>query len=369
MPHAGRDAGNRPLRGRDPRGDRRARSRSAPRSTTSRSRRSSPRSSSATWSTPTPTSCSSPACWAACATGASRTAEPAVVEGAPPVPMMVRNWVIADRRRGRRPRRRPASPAIPAPGAAASTRTSSSRSSFSEPVSGVDARSFTLTDATGAPVPAAVDQIGPGTFGLFPHRVLLQPGATYTRARRRRGRRRRRQPHHGRAALDLHHRRGCGACNRQHGGVPRLLHPLAIGRAVSNHQAEVQICERKAPWPPLTSPSRRSVTLLLATAAVALTARHPRPRAGAGRRQRPHRSLPPAERRRPSERHPHGRRPRRRRGAGGVVPQHRQDHPDTVGPVHHRGPDRRQRPRRAAVGRRLRGGRRQQGEARGAAPA
>ena len=29
-------------------------------------------------------------------------------------------------------------------------------------------------------MPAAVDQIGPGTFGLFPHRVLLQPGATYT---------------------------------------------------------------------------------------------------------------------------------------------------------------------------------------------
>ena len=25
-----------------------------------------------------------------------------------------------------------------------------------------------------------MDQIGPGTFGLFPHRVLLQPGATYT---------------------------------------------------------------------------------------------------------------------------------------------------------------------------------------------
>ena len=52
--------------------------------------------------------------------------------------------------------------------------------SFSEPVSGVDARTFTLADATGAPVPASVDQIGDGTFGLFPHRVLLKTGATYT---------------------------------------------------------------------------------------------------------------------------------------------------------------------------------------------
>jgi hypothetical protein len=52
--------------------------------------------------------------------------------------------------------------------------------SFSEPVTGVDARSFTLSDASGAPVPAAVDQIGPATFGLFPHRITLTPGATYT---------------------------------------------------------------------------------------------------------------------------------------------------------------------------------------------
>jgi hypothetical protein len=29
-------------------------------------------------------------------------------------------------------------------------------------------------------VPASVSEIGPGTFGLFPDRVLLQPGARYT---------------------------------------------------------------------------------------------------------------------------------------------------------------------------------------------
>jgi hypothetical protein len=51
---------------------------------------------------------------------------------------------------------------------------------FSEPVRGVDALTFTLTDASGAVVPAAVDQIGPGTYGLFPGRIQLEPNATYT---------------------------------------------------------------------------------------------------------------------------------------------------------------------------------------------
>ena len=51
---------------------------------------------------------------------------------------------------------------------------------FSEPVRGVDATRFTLFDARGAPVPAWVDQIGTGTFGLFPDRITLEPGATYT---------------------------------------------------------------------------------------------------------------------------------------------------------------------------------------------
>ena len=77
---------------------------------------------------------------------------------------------------------------------ATSTRTSSRRCPSPSRSRGVDARTFTLTDATGAPVPAAVDQIGPGTFGLFPHRVLLEAGRDVHRAPRRRHRRRRRQP-------------------------------------------------------------------------------------------------------------------------------------------------------------------------------
>ena len=52
------------------------------------------RSSSATSPTPTSTSAWSPACSAARCDGRTPGVEPAVVEGAPPVPMEVRNWLI-----------------------------------------------------------------------------------------------------------------------------------------------------------------------------------------------------------------------------------------------------------------------------------
>ena len=39
---------------------------------------------------------------------------------------------------------------------------------------GVDAHTFTLTDASGAAVPAGVDQIGDGAWGLFPDRIRLR---------------------------------------------------------------------------------------------------------------------------------------------------------------------------------------------------
>ena len=107
------------------------------------------------------------------------TTEPAVVEGAPPVPMIVRDLVIpidgaaADRAP-------PRVTVYPAPGAERSYADVVVKASFSEPVAGVDARRFTLADAKGGLVPASVSEIGPGTFGLFPDRVLLQPGARYT---------------------------------------------------------------------------------------------------------------------------------------------------------------------------------------------
>jgi len=57
---------------------------------------------------------------------------------------------------------------------------------FSRPVRGVTSESFMLTDSHGVAIPADVDQIGDGVWGLFPHAVLLQPGEKYT-ARLRRG--------------------------------------------------------------------------------------------------------------------------------------------------------------------------------------
>jgi hypothetical protein len=51
---------------------------------------------------------------------------------------------------------------------------------FSEPVTGVDATTLTLTDAQGTAVPASVAQIGDYTWGLFPHQVFLKRGETYT---------------------------------------------------------------------------------------------------------------------------------------------------------------------------------------------
>lgn len=111
--------------------------------------------------------------------GRTPSAEPAVVEGAPPVPMAIRSRVIA-LRGSTADRRPPAARVYPRPGAEAAHADTVVKVSFSEPVSGVDERTFTLSDAAGFAIPAAVDQIGDGTWGLFPHRVFLEPGATYT---------------------------------------------------------------------------------------------------------------------------------------------------------------------------------------------
>jgi hypothetical protein len=107
------------------------------------------------------------------------TTEPAVVEGAPPVPMEVRNWII--RVAGARPPHTP--PLVtpyPAPGAQGVFHDVVVKATFSEPVRGVDGGTFTLVDSRGNRVLAAVDQIGEGTWGLFPDRVFLKGGETYT---------------------------------------------------------------------------------------------------------------------------------------------------------------------------------------------
>jgi hypothetical protein len=112
--------------------------------------------------------------------GRRPSAEPAVVEGAPPVPMEVRTWVVrieGETASNAAPR---VARMYPQPGAADVRTDVVAKVSFSEPVTRVDAATFTLVDATGAPVPASVDQIGDGTWGLFPDRVFLKPGETYT---------------------------------------------------------------------------------------------------------------------------------------------------------------------------------------------
>jgi hypothetical protein len=111
--------------------------------------------------------------------GRKPSVEPAVVEGSPPVPMIIRSWVIDID--GAPP---PTAPirvaAYPQAGATRVYADVVVKAFFSEPVSGVDSQSFTLTDSQGAPVPAWVDPIGPGTWGLFPNQVFMKPGETYT---------------------------------------------------------------------------------------------------------------------------------------------------------------------------------------------
>src|SRR5438067_893706 len=98
---------------------------------------------------------------------------------ASPVPMAVGNWIIrVDEGRG--DSTRPTISVYPQPGAPNVFEDAVVKAAFSEPVSNLDNRRFTLADAAGARVPASVHQIGDGTWGLFPNRVFLNRGETYT---------------------------------------------------------------------------------------------------------------------------------------------------------------------------------------------
>ncbi|MBZ5726678.1 MAG: Ig-like domain-containing protein [Acidobacteriia bacterium] len=117
--------------------------------------------------------------------GRKPSVEPAVVEGAPAVPVIVRNWVIPIA--GALPQKaEPRVATYPPAGATNVYQDAVVKAFFSEPMRGVDAASFTLYDSHGAVVPASVDQIGDGAWGLFVHAVLLQGGEKYT-ARLKRG--------------------------------------------------------------------------------------------------------------------------------------------------------------------------------------
>jgi len=111
--------------------------------------------------------------------GRTPTSEPAAVEGAPPVPMETASWVIEITGN---PDATPPSvvATYPANGALDVYDRVVVKVTFSEPVTGVDASSFTLVDSGGVSVPAFVDQIGDGTWALFAHPVFLATRETYT---------------------------------------------------------------------------------------------------------------------------------------------------------------------------------------------
>ena len=111
--------------------------------------------------------------------GRKPSADPPVVEGAPPVPIEVRTTVIQVDGAGRDRLTPRITTTYPAAGAINVFQDVVVKASFSEPVRGVDASSFTLTDAQGRAVPSSVDQIGDGTWALFPDAVFLIPGETY----------------------------------------------------------------------------------------------------------------------------------------------------------------------------------------------
>jgi Big-like domain-containing protein len=105
--------------------------------------------------------------------------EPAVVEGAPPVPMVVRSVTLFVE--GTPPSKIvPRAGFYPTPGVKHAYQDTVVKVFFSAPVAGVNAQTFTLTDARGVPIPASVDPIGEGVWGLFADQILLSPGVTYT---------------------------------------------------------------------------------------------------------------------------------------------------------------------------------------------
>ncbi len=105
--------------------------------------------------------------------------EPAVVEGAPPVPMAVHNFTIAIS--GAPADATPPRLGVyPRPGAPRAHLDTVPKVFFSRPVTGVTATTFTVTDASGTVLPAWVDQIGDGAWGLFANQIQYKPGATYT---------------------------------------------------------------------------------------------------------------------------------------------------------------------------------------------
>jgi hypothetical protein len=105
--------------------------------------------------------------------------EPAVVEGSPPVPMSIKAIVI-NINGAQGDTSAPRVGVYPPPGENRAFLDVVPKVFFSRPVTGVTKETFTMTDSTGALVPAWVDPIGDGVWGLFSNSILLKAGETYT---------------------------------------------------------------------------------------------------------------------------------------------------------------------------------------------
>jgi hypothetical protein len=109
--------------------------------------------------------------------GRKPTVEPAVVEGAAPVPVAVRSQVI--NLEGESDATPPAVSVYPSAFDRGASTDVVPKVTASEPVRGIDATTFEMRDAAGARVPATVAQIADYTYALFPDRVFLAAGETY----------------------------------------------------------------------------------------------------------------------------------------------------------------------------------------------
>jgi len=104
--------------------------------------------------------------------------EPAVVEGAPPVPVRVKTAVIG--LGGPADTTPPRAALYPSPNEQTSYRDAVVKITTSEPITDIDESTFTLSDWKSQPVPAKVAQIADHTWALFPNQVFLTEGKTYT---------------------------------------------------------------------------------------------------------------------------------------------------------------------------------------------
>jgi hypothetical protein len=110
--------------------------------------------------------------------GRAPRTEPAVVEGAPPVPIRLKTAVINIK--GSRDKSAPRVAIYPATNQRNAYRDAVVKISGSEPLVGIDEKSFTLTNSVDEIVPAKVAQISDFTWALFPNQVFLTHGETYT---------------------------------------------------------------------------------------------------------------------------------------------------------------------------------------------